>query len=101
MKAPSQPSRFFSLDPKGHECKPAGLYLVGYTRGYYGETNDLSEKMKAYADEHELEFNGPVYNLYLFDEISISDPQNYLLQVSASVTDTQELHSSKQKHHRF
>ena len=32
---PSRPIRFFSIDPKGHEQKPEGLYLNGYTRGYY------------------------------------------------------------------
>jgi len=85
---PSRPVRFFSLDPKGHEQKAAGLYLVGYTRGYYGTTNDLPERMAAFAKEKGLVFNGPVYNLYLFDEFSTSDPAQYLLQVSASVRES-------------
>ena len=84
---PSRPRRFFSLDPEGHEQKAAGLYLVGYTRGYYGETNGIPEKMALYAKENGLEFTGPVYNIYLMDEISISDPTQYLLQISASVTE--------------
>jgi hypothetical protein len=32
MKKPSQPTRFFSIAPKGTDLKPAGLYLIGYTR---------------------------------------------------------------------
>jgi DNA-binding transcriptional MerR regulator len=47
---PSQPSRFYSIDPNGHELIENRLYLVGYTRGPYGQTNDLPERMKAYAD---------------------------------------------------
>jgi hypothetical protein len=85
---PSRPVRFFALDPKGNEQKTGGLYLVGYTRGYYGKTNDLPERMAAAAKEKGLVFNGPVYNLYLFDEFSTSDPEQYLLQVSASVKET-------------
>jgi len=85
---PSRPSRFFSLDPKGHDQKAAGVYLVGYTRGYYGETNGLPEKIAAYAEANGLEFSGPLYNLYLLDEISITDPSQYLLQVSVLVTET-------------
>ena len=33
-------------------------------------------------------FNGPEYNIFLFDEISVIDPNQYLLQVSAPVTET-------------
>jgi DNA-binding transcriptional MerR regulator len=85
---PSRPMRFFSLDPKGYEKRSEGLYLNGYTRGYYGDTGDLPQRMVAYAQEHGLTFTGPVYNIYLFDEVSISNPKEYLLQVSAAVTET-------------
>jgi len=91
LKEPSQPTRFFSIDPTGHEKKAAGPYLTGYTRGYYGQTNDLPERMAAYAKKNGLVFNGPVYNIYLFNEISMVDPDQYLLQVSASVTETRRM----------
>jgi len=86
---PSQPTRFFSLDPQGHDHKESGLYLVGYTRGYYGETNDLPERMASYANENRLTFTGSVYNIYLFDEVSVNDPKQFLLQVTAEVSKTQ------------
>jgi DNA-binding transcriptional MerR regulator len=85
MNEPSRPTRFFSLDPKGHERKPAGMYLIGYTRGYYGQTNDLPQRMAGFAKKNGVAFNGPVYNIYLFDEMSVTDPERYLLQASASV----------------
>jgi len=84
---PDRPMRFFSLDPKGNEKRTAGLYMNGYVRGYYGNTGDLPKRMAAYAQEHGLAFSGAVYNTYLFDEISESNPENYLLQVSAAVTE--------------
>ena len=41
--------------------KVAGLYLTGYTRGYYGHVNDLPERMSAFAEKHDLVFTRPVY----------------------------------------
>jgi DNA-binding transcriptional MerR regulator len=85
LAAPSEPNRFFSIDPFGDDEKPAGRYLVGYTRGFYGQMNDLPEKMTAHAAENAMELFGPVYTIYLHDEVSVSDPENYLLQVSVQV----------------
>jgi DNA-binding transcriptional MerR regulator len=90
LGAPSQPARFFSYDPKGYETIAGGLYLTGYTRGYYGQTNDLPLRMASYVDQHGLTFNGPVYNTYLLDELSIASPDQYLLQVSASVSEIRD-----------
>jgi hypothetical protein len=85
LETPSCPTRFFSANPNGHAKKNEGLYLIGYTRGYYGQTNDLPEMMSDYAKKHKLVFDGPVYNLYLFDELSVNDPEKYLLQVCAQI----------------
>ena len=95
LDEPSRPMRFFSLDPKGNEQRAAGLYLNGYTRGYYGQTNDLPERMATFAKKNGLIFTGAVYNTYLFDEISTTDPERYLLQVSASVSETRRVPSRR------
>jgi len=95
MRSPSLPYRFFALDPSGHDRKPAGLYLIGYTRGYYGQTNGLPERMSAFAKENGLVFDGPVYNVYLLNELSIADENQYLLQVSASVKETRRSSSRR------
>ena len=95
LDEPARPMRFFSLDPKGCDIRAAGLYLNGYTRGYYGQTNDLPERMEAFAKKNSLVFIGPVYNTYLFDEVSIADTEQYLLQVSASVSETRRVLSRR------
>jgi hypothetical protein len=87
LDAPSRPARFFSHDPTGKETISEGLYLTGYTRGYYGRTNDIPRRMAVYAERNGLTFDGPVYNTYLLDELSMTDPEQYLLQVSASVSE--------------
>jgi len=95
LKEPSKPTRFFSLDPNGNDKQKAGLYLLGYTRGYYGTTNDLPKRILEFAKKNGLIFNGPVYNIYLFDEMSVTDPEQYLLQVSASVKETRRVQSRR------
>jgi DNA-binding transcriptional MerR regulator len=95
---PSSPTRFFSLDPNGYERKEKGLYLVGFTRGYYGRTNNLPQRMAAHASANSLVFDGPVYNIYLFDELSTMESENYLLQAAASVKETH--HTFSQHPHR-
>ena len=84
MNEPTLPTRFYSLDPSGKQRKEKGLYLIGYTRGY-GQANDLPKRMAAFAKKNELEFCGHLYSVYLFDGICETDPDRYLLQVSASV----------------
>ena len=84
--APGSPRQFISLDPTGNEKRPKGEYLVGYTRGYYGQLGDIAERMKKYASENSLKVEGLVYTIYLHDEICVEDPSQYLSQVSVSVT---------------
>jgi DNA-binding transcriptional MerR regulator len=95
LDEPSRPRRFFSIDPDGHEQKAAGLYLTGYVNGYYGQTKKLPEQMAAFAKKKGLAFSGPVYNIYLNDEISVTDPEQYLLQVCASVRETRRVESRR------
>jgi len=85
LATPSEPCRFFSIDPRGRNERAAGLYLVGCTRGYYGNTGDLPERMNNYAKKHGLAFAGPVYNIFLQDEVSNKDPNRYLMQASVLV----------------
>lgn len=84
----SKPDRFYSLDPDGGAVRENGTYLVGYTYGYYGTTNDLPKRMLEYANKNNLTFDGPVYNIFIQDELCITNPNNYLLKVSASIKDT-------------
>ena len=85
MDRPGRPSRYFSIVPAGRDTKEAGLYLVAYARGYYGNLGDAPERIRAYAVEHGYIFSGPVYEIYLHDEIAIDDYDNYLIQISVPV----------------
>jgi DNA-binding transcriptional MerR regulator len=85
-KHPSEPSNFFAVDPKGLSERPAGSYLVGYSRGFYGQMNGLPERLSEYAEENHLNITGPVYIIYLHDEVSTADSSQYLLQASVRIS---------------
>jgi len=84
--APGRPDHFVSIDPTGMYTRKAGEYLVGYARGYYGEIGDLPERMKSYAKENSLNIVGPVFTIYLHEEISTKDQSQYLAQCSIAVS---------------
>lgn len=84
-KAPGRPDNFLSIDPEGTYTRKAGDYLVGYARGYYGDVGDLPERMLAYATANRLILTGPVYTMYLLEEISTGDASQYLACCSVEV----------------
>lgn len=86
QKAPQRPDHFISIDPFGSEKREEGDYLIGFARGWYGELGDLPERMDAYIKEHSLTVSGPVYVMYLHDEICAEDPSQYLVQAGISVS---------------
>ena len=83
--APGRPDNFLSIDPIGTFTRKAGNYIVGYARGYYGEVGDLPQRMITYAEENSIRYTGPVYTMYLLDEISTKDPAQYLAKCSVAV----------------
>ncbi|MDR2105990.1 MAG: MerR family transcriptional regulator [Coriobacteriales bacterium] len=85
LKTPSQPKRYFSLDPNGLDIKAAGNYLTGYTRGDYGQMSDLPERVEACLKERGIKRAGPVYQIYTLNEVSTKDPENYLQQISIRI----------------
>ena len=90
LKSPEYPNRFFSLDPLGNNTQPAGRYLVAYKRGFYGEFGDATRRIAAYAKRHSLLLSGPVFIIYLLNEISTADPSEYLARIIATVSPLDE-----------
>jgi len=85
QNAPGQPGHFYSFDPTGNRKRPAGKYMIGVHRGYYGQFGELAVKMAEYAKKNKLKITGPVYSIYLLDEVCIRDPDEYMVQVSVAV----------------
>lgn len=85
VEKPAQPENWFSVDPTSRDKMPAGEYMVGYARGYYGDMGDLPERLTAFAKERSLQAAGPVYEIYLHDEVCQKDPSQYLVQICVAV----------------
>ena len=86
VTAPGSPDYFISLDPTGNRKRAAGKYVVGFCRGYYGKFGDLAEKMAAFIEKKKLRVGGPVYTMYLLDEVCMRDSEEYLVQVIVAVS---------------
>ena len=85
LETPCVPARFFSIDPHGHDARAAGRYIVGYARGHYNRLEEAALRLEEFAAGRNLEAGGPVYVIYLRDEISEKDSADYLAQVCAAL----------------
>ena len=85
IQSPGRPDNFFSIDPNGANTRRRGDYIVGFTRGYYGELGDLPERMEQYLKDHNLKAPGSVYLTYPHDEACYKDDDQYLAQVMIAV----------------
>jgi len=85
LETPSAPARFFSVVPCGEDQRPAGKYIVGYAQGNYSQLENAVQRLNTFAARQELNANGPVFVLYLLDELSVKDPADYLAQVCVAL----------------
>jgi DNA-binding transcriptional MerR regulator len=65
--------------------KPKGLYLVGYSHGYYDKVYKVYEKMIKYIEENNLRINGYSYEEVLIDEIASSIGDDFVIKISIKV----------------
>jgi DNA-binding transcriptional MerR regulator len=84
---PSKPTRFFSVDPLGEFVKPQGNYVVGYVRGFFAHAGDVVKRIMKYAEEHHLVLSGHVYTVFILNEVTAQNSEDYLMQVSVAVQD--------------
>ncbi|MCL2001898.1 MerR family transcriptional regulator [Candidatus Saccharibacteria bacterium] len=86
-ETPLVPDHYYVLDSAGGQKRPAGRYLVGWQRGYYGDFGNFPERLAKYIKEYELSPTGPLYVIYALDETCINDPKNYLAQICVRLPD--------------
>jgi len=86
LKEPSRPERFFTIDPIGDTVRKEGHYVIGFNRGKYGDMGDLPQRMDAFSKEKGLVLSGPVWVMYMFDEVCTHDPSQYMVQACVAVS---------------
>jgi DNA-binding transcriptional MerR regulator len=77
--------RFFLLDDNGSHKIEAGDYLTAYSVGYYGSFGDTSDRIRDYIEKNNISLTNPVYIVYLLDEVSVKDRDNYLAEIITKV----------------
>lgn len=71
--------------------KPKGLYLIGYSHGYYDKTYKVYEKMSKYIKDNNLYISGYSYEEAIIDEIASSIPNDFVFKISIKVDKTKNL----------
>jgi DNA-binding transcriptional MerR regulator len=79
------PDRYYFYNPEGHDKRPAAMYTVGYTRGFYGQTEELYIRLLDFIEKNNLEINGDSFEEYPLNEVSVSDYVDYLIRVMIPV----------------
>jgi len=79
------PDRFYFYNPEGHDKRPAALYAIGYTRGGYGQCDELYKRIMAFIEKNGFEICGDAYEEYPLNEICVADHSNYLIRVMVTV----------------
>lgn len=74
------PDRYYFYNPEGRDRRPAGLYAVGYTRGGYGQSGDIYDRLTEYIDANGYVICGDAYEEYPLNEICIVNDNNYLMR---------------------
>lgn len=81
----STPDRFYIRTSNGNYQTEKGLYLVLYDRSDDLNKDVLYEKLLNYIKENNLEICGNTYEEYPLDEISINNPNDYLIKIFTKV----------------
>ncbi|MGG0821501.1 MerR family transcriptional regulator [Paenibacillus turicensis] len=66
---------------------PKGYYLVSYSRADYGDTDKIFPQIFDHIEKNNYVIIGDAYEEYLLDEISIQNPNEYLVKVMVHIED--------------
>jgi DNA-binding transcriptional MerR regulator/effector-binding domain-containing protein len=79
------PDRYYFYNPEGRDKRPAAFYAIGYTRGGYGQNDELYKRMIDFIDKNGFEISGDAYEEYPLNEVCIADDANYLMRTMITV----------------
>ena len=79
------PDRYYFYNPEGRDKRPGAFYAIGYTRGGYGQSDLLYQRMIGYIDKHGFEICGDAYEEYPLNELCIANDAHYLMRIMITV----------------
>lgn len=78
-------SRLYYRAAASQSKRGTGLYAVGYSRGDFFDHEPLYQRMGSFISENGYVIAGNSYEDYLLDELSVTDPDEYLVRLSVRV----------------
>jgi len=94
---PGEPDNFFLLLDTNKDSTNTIEVLTAYSRGFYGQVGDITERMQRALAAQKLKPRGPLLCTYIEDEISTVDPSQYLMMASMCVQNQFDPHGDKEK----
>lgn len=82
---PAEPGNFFLLLDTNDDSPDTLEVLTAYSRGFYGQTGDISIRMKHALAARKLTPDGPVLCSFIEDEISTIDPSQFLMMATVRI----------------
>ncbi|WP_322924119.1 MerR family transcriptional regulator [Paenibacillus campi] len=64
---------------------PAGYYLVSYTRADYGDTDKIYPRIFDHIEQRRYTIIGHAYEEYVQDEVSLQNPDEYLVRIMVQI----------------
>jgi len=89
------PERFYFNNPAGRDRRPGGLYAVGYSRGNYGEVDDIYDRMLDFISKNGYEICGDAYKEYPHNELCTPSKEKYLIRILINVRKKSEKQKGK------
>jgi len=79
------PDRYYIKYDDSAQQRPAGLYVLGYTRCGYGQAQSLFEILYRYILSSAYMIAGPAYEEYIVNELLVKECCNYLVCIMIPV----------------
>lgn len=80
--------RLYFRIPQAKAKRPAGRYAIGYARGDYHAGHNLYDKLTSFIAKKGMRIVGNIYEEFILDEISTTDPDKYLMRVIIPVRES-------------
>lgn len=78
---------YMSTRSHKQEYMPEGFYLVSYSKANYGDTDKIYPRIFDYIEKNNYAIIGDAYEEYLQDEVSLQNPEEYLVKVMVHIKD--------------
>lgn len=78
-------NRLYFRIPRSRQHIKGGLYAIGYSKGDYYSHGKFYKQLIKYIERKGYRIDGDAYEDYLLDEVTVANPEEYLMRFSIKV----------------